>query len=243
MAALGFLAAFWTASRRAPLAGLHPDAILDLAPWLIGGAIVGARLWYVVAYWDSDFASRPFHEVFMIRRGGLVWYGGFAGACLTVIIYTAIKKAPLWTLADVIAPSVPLGHAFGRVGCFLHGCCFGSRCDLPWAVHFPADHPTGGEGVHPTQLYEAGLNLLLYAALAWAIRRRKFDGQIFGLYLVGYAFVRGVVEVFRGDYSVQERVAGLIKPGQFVSVLILVIGLVLLWKLQNRPPVPPVKSK
>jgi len=240
-AALGFLAAFWTAALRAPREKLTPEAITDLAPWLIGGAIVGARAFYVVSYWNEEFAGKPILEIFMLRRSGLVYYGGLAGASLATILYARIKKYPLWKIADIIAPSIALGHAVGRIGCLMTGCCYGRPTNLPWAIHFPAGHWTQGQGVHPTQIYEALLNFALCGTLLWLYRRKRFDGQIFASYLVIYAVLRTVVEMFRGDYAV-HYLGGIVTPAQLVSAVILSLGVILFWKLQGsrRTGVPPV---
>jgi phosphatidylglycerol:prolipoprotein diacylglycerol transferase len=229
---MGFLAAFWTASRRAPREGFSPEVILDLAPWLIGGAIVGARLFYVISHWDEEFAGQPLWEVFALRRSGLVWYGGLIGASLATILYARRKEVSLWKLADVIAPSIALGHVFGRFGCLMTGCCYGRPTNLPWAIHFPSDHWTHGQGVHPTQIYEALLNAFLYAGLMWLYRRKKFDGQIFGVYLIGYALLRALVEAFRGDYP-KYYLGGHVTPAQFLSIGILAAGSFLIWRLSN----------
>ena len=230
MVALGFLAGLWTASRRALLVGIDGEKIYDLGPWLIIGTLVGARALYVITFWNSQFAGKPFLDVFKIWEGGLVFYGGLIGATISGILGVRIKKLPLWKVADIIAPSIALGHAFGRIGCLMNGCCYGRACAAPWAIHFPADHETGGVGVHPTEIYESLLNFSLYFGLAWLFRRRKFDGQVFGIYLVSYAFIRAFVEMFRGDYPVSQIHFGL-TPAQMVSVPILVVGLILLWKL------------
>jgi phosphatidylglycerol---prolipoprotein diacylglyceryl transferase len=232
LAALGFLVAFWTASRRAPREGIAPDFILDLAPWLIGGALIGARLYYVIYYWKDEFAGKPILEVFMIRRSGLVWYGGLIGACLATAFYARRKKLALWKIADIIAPSIALGHVFGRMGCLMTGCCYGRETHLPWAIHFPQDHWTRGVGVHPTQIYESLLNFALFLGLTGLYRRKQFDGQIFASYLVGYALLRGFVEMFRGDYAV-HYIANLLTPAQLISLAILLIGVFLFWKLRS----------
>lgn len=242
LAALGFLAAFWTAAKRAPREGIAPEVILDLAPWLIGGAIVGARLYYVIYYWNAEFAGKPFSEIFLIRRSGLVWYGGLIGASLATIVFARRRKLALWKIADIIAPSIALGHVFGRIGCLMTGCCYGRATNLPWAIHFPADHWTHGAGVHPTQIYESLLNLLLFFALTWLYRRKRFDGQIFGLYLVGYAILRAFVESFRGDYAV-HYVSGWLTPAQLISLAILLIGVGLLWKLRGAKSESPISAR
>ena len=234
LAAAGFFAAFWVAGKRAPRAGIAPSVLSDLAPWLIGGAIVGARLWYVVSYWNAEFAGKPLMEVFMLRRSGLVFHGGLVGASLATIFFAWWKKVHLWRLADTLAPSIALGHVFGRIGCLMTGCCYGKACSLPWAIHFPKDHWTGGEGVHPTQIYEAGLNLLLFFGLLALDRRKKFDGQIFAVYLLAYAILRSIVEIFRGDYP-KHYFSGLFTPGQLVSVAIFAAGAILFLWLRQMP--------
>src|SRR5262249_11792855 len=138
LVALGFLAGLWTASRRAMLEKVSAETILDLGPWLIIGTIIGARTLYVISYWQEQFAGRPFSEVFMVHHGGLVFYGGLVGASLACILYTQIKRLRLWKIADILAPSIALGHAFGRIGCLMNGCCYGRPTSLPWAIHFPA---------------------------------------------------------------------------------------------------------
>jgi phosphatidylglycerol:prolipoprotein diacylglycerol transferase len=230
MMAVAFLAGFWTASRRCVRDGLSAEKILDLGPWLIIGAILGARTLYVTTYWQESFAGRPFYEIFEIWNGGLVYYGGLVGAVLGGLIYSRLKKVPVWKLADALAPSIALGYVFGRIGCFLNGCCFGRACDLPWAVHYPADNPLHPPTfpVHPTQIYDSLMNLALYVALAWLYRRKKFDGQIFALYLMCYAVTRSIAESFRGDYDQAHiHTTFHLTPGQIVSVGIFAAGALL----------------
>jgi phosphatidylglycerol:prolipoprotein diacylglycerol transferase len=239
MVATAFLAGLWTAGRRGPLAGITAEKIVDLGPWAIVGAIIGSRAFYVISYWQESFAGKPLEEIFMIWKGGLVYYGGLIGGAAACIAYARVKKLPLWRLADIYAPSIALGCFFGRLGCFLNGCCYGRACNLPWAVRFPADNPLGPPTypVHPTQLYDAFLNLCLYGFLAWLFRRRKFDGQVFGVYLVCYAVLRSFVEMFRGDYTEQERyLGGWATPAQLVSILMFIAGLVLLQVLRRFQP-------
>jgi phosphatidylglycerol:prolipoprotein diacylglycerol transferase len=235
MMALAFFAGLWTATRRARLVNLSGDIVADVVLWLILGGIIGARFVYVTTYWKDEFASGPFSEVFMIQHGGLVYYGGLIGSTLAGIGYLVWKKLPIWKIADVLAPSIALGSVFGRIGCLLNGCCYGRACDLPWAIHFPADHQTGGAPVHPTEIYDALLNLVLYVFLAWLFRRKKFDGQIFATYLIIYAVFRSVVEYFRGDYPSDHVHAGL-TSAQLVSIPIFVAGLALAAILSRRAP-------
>ena len=188
MIALAFLAGLWTVTLRArhdPALRGSGDKIADITLWLMAGAIVGARIVYVTTYWKEEFAGQPLIEIFAIWNGGLVYYGGLIGAALAGFIYIRWKQMPLWKTADVFAPSIALGSVFGRIGCLLNGCCYGRACNLPWAISFPPDNPLHPPTypVHPTEIYDALLNLGLYLFLAWLFRRKKFDGQVFATYL------------------------------------------------------------
>lgn len=239
LVATGFMVGLWTSSRRAARDGIPPGAILDAGVWLILGALVGARALYVLTYWDNLMRdplnpAAPWTEVFMIQRGGLVFHGGLAGSTVATLIYVRVRRLPLWKCADALAPGVALGSFVGRFGCLMNGCCYGRPTEVPWAIHFPADlHETRGAGVHPVQLYDSLLNLGLCLGLAWLHRRRRFEGQVFAVYLLGYAVVRTVAESFRGDYPARLTSAAL-TPGQWSSLAVFTAGAVLWWQLARR---------
>ena len=241
MIALAFLAGLWTATLRARREKIPAEKVADVTLWLMVGGIIGARFVYVTTYWWEEFADQPFSEVFMIQHGGLVYYGGFIGAATTGIISILWKKMPLWKTLDVLAPSVALGSVFGRIGCLLNGCCYGRPTDLPWGLIFtnPKAHELSGTPLdvplHPTEIYDALLNLVLYGFLAWLFRYKKFDGQVFATYLLCYAVTRSLVEHFRGDYTNLHYHLGL-TPAQWISVPIFVAGLVLAAVLSRREP-------
>jgi len=235
MIALAFLFGLWTATLRARRENISGEKIADIVLWLMIGGILGARAVYVTTYWREEFANQPFSEIFMIQHGGLVYYGGLIGAIVAGAIYIRWKKMPFWKTADVLAPSIALGSVFGRAGCLLNGCCYGRPTNLPWGIRFPADHPTGGVPVHPTEIYDGLLNQALYVFLAWLFRRKKFDGQIFATYLLCYAVARSFVEYFRGDYTNLHYHLGL-TPAQWISVPIFVAGLALAVILSKRTP-------
>jgi phosphatidylglycerol:prolipoprotein diacylglycerol transferase len=235
MIALAFLAGLWTATRRARHENISSERIADIVIWIMVGAILGARIVYVATYWKDEFAGQPLSEIFMIQHGGLVYYGGLIGATIASVIYIRWKKLPLWKTADVLAPSIALGNVFGRIGCLLNGCCYGRACSLPWAIQFPADNPLHPPTtpVHPTEIYDALDNFILYLLLAWLFRRKKFDGQIFATYLIGYAIIRTIMEYFRGDYPPDQIHYGL-TPGELISIPIFIAGLVLGIVLSTR---------
>jgi phosphatidylglycerol---prolipoprotein diacylglyceryl transferase len=239
MIALAFLAGLWTATRRARREKISGEKIADIVLWLMVGGIIGARFVYVTTYWKEEFAGQPVSEIFAIWHGGLVYYGSLIGATIAGVIYIRWKKLPLWKTADVLAPSIALGNVLGRIGCLLNGCCYGRACSLPWAIRFPADNPLNPPTypVHPTEIYDALLNLIVYFFLAWLFRHKKFEGQIFATFLLCYAVTRSFVEYFRGDYTNLHYHLGL-TPAQWISVPIFVAGLALAAILSRRNPSP-----
>jgi phosphatidylglycerol:prolipoprotein diacylglycerol transferase len=243
LVAMGFLLGLWTASRRGVRQGIAPEKILDAGIWIIAGAVIGARILYVLTYWDRLMANptyprMPWTEIFMIQKGGLVFYGGLIGSSLATLLFVWKNRLPLWRFADALAPSIALGYVPGRLGCLMNGCCYGKPTGLPWGIHFPAGHDAHGFGVHPTQVYDALLSLAVYLALAWLYRHRRFEGQIFAAYLLCYAVTRSTVEAFRGDYS-QHYLGGIATPAHLVSMVVFVTGAVLYWKLSRGRPATP----
>ena len=236
LVALGFVAGIWIASRCARRTGIAPASIQEIViPWILLGGLVGARFLYVVSYWNESFAGRPFAEVFQVWNGGLVFYGGLAGAVLVAIWRIRAMRLPLWATADCLAPGIALGHVFGRLGCFLNGCCHGRPAEGWWAIRFPKGVIPGDAAVHPAQLYEAGLNLALCGFLAWLHRRRRFDGHVFSAYLVLYACIRVVTEWFRGDYAYRSNpFAGDFTPGTSASLFPMLAGIALGLLLRRR---------
>lgn len=233
LVALGFWIGLWNASRRAVKAGIAAERVWDAGLWIITGTIIGARGLYVATYWENDFASKPIWEIFMVHHGGLVFYGGFIGATISTIIFLRLKKIPMWKFGDALAPGIALGYAIGRIGCLMNGCCYGKATSAAWAIHFPSDHETHGAGVHPSQIYDSLLSFGLFAALTWLWPRRKFDGQVFAVYLMGYAVTRSIVEFFRGDYEVLH-LGGWATQAHLISFGIFAAGLILYWQL-SRP--------
>ena len=142
---------------RARRMGIEPELIMSLAFWLFVSGIVGARLFYLIEYWDKLFAGKSLGQALVaavsINEGGLVVYGMLVvgGGALLAFIYW--YRVPGLALADLIAPSVAMGLAFGRIGCFLNGCCFGGPCDLPWALSFPADSGPHEQQIRLGQVY------------------------------------------------------------------------------------------
>ena len=138
-------------------------------------SLLGGKLYLMVFYVIKDFSFFRSHpdQILKLAKGGGVFYGGLAVGFLFAVWYIRRFKMDLWETLDIAGVGIPIGHAVARIGCFLGGCCYGRECDLPWAVQFP-ELPGS---VHPTQLYEAGLNAFNFFILLLIYRRRRFKGQ------------------------------------------------------------------
>ena len=229
MIGLGFLLGITLASRRAKKEGIDPERILDMGVYLLLAAIVGSRLLYVLTTLP-EFAGNPL-DVFAIWKGGLVFYGGLLAAVPTGIWYVRKHNLPVWQTADIMAPSIALAHAFGRLGCFFAGCCYGAPCTGPACITFTDVHSLAPLGIPlvPTQLMESGGEFLIFALLLLTVRFKRFDGQIFGLYLVLYAVLRFIMEFFRGDAVRGLYFNGLVSTSQIIAVLIIIAASAGMW--------------
>ena len=200
---------------RARKGHLNPQFAFDLATWLFIGGLVGARAFFVIQYRDR-FDS--FLDIFKIWEGGIVFYGSLIGGTLALVVFWFVKRFPFLPMTDAIAPALCIGLAIGRFGCFLNGCCYGDRCELPWAVQFPPgsapfnDQVTEGVlsasasaslPLHPTQIYSTidGFVLLFVVLTFWPLR--KADGHAMALYFMLYAVTRFLIERLRNDESAQ----------------------------------------
>ncbi|HQB11715.1 MAG TPA: prolipoprotein diacylglyceryl transferase [Candidatus Omnitrophota bacterium] len=190
--AVGMVVSLILMRRRAVKEGFPaPDDCSDMMLVLLVWGVVGARLFYVLQNL-SYYASDPL-RVFAIWEGGLIFYGGAVSGLIGFIVTLRMKKIPFWRFLDFIVPYIALTQFFGRIGCFLNGCCFGKTCHLPWAVSFPHS----GGPVHPAQLYEAFYTLLLFVCLRVRGRRARFEGEVGLLYFMLYALGRYLIEFVR----------------------------------------------
>jgi len=234
--ALGFLAGFMLVQFRARELDFEQEEAADLvlAAWI--GGIVGAGVLYVVQNWTEY--RKNLVEIIRIDHGGLVFYGGFLGALALLYVVSRVKSLSPGAIGDLLAPALALGHAFGRVGCFLNGCCFGH----PWDGGCAVRYPPGGNvmyvqaqtgflqpgaldclPVFPIQLVSALVNLASCALLLWVGSRVKTRGQLFPLYLILYAVTRFAVEFGRGDYL---RKLGPFTPAQAICLVLLPAGII-----------------
>jgi len=235
--ATGFLVALYLAVRQAKKEGISSDRILDLGFYILLAAIIGARLLFVLIN-AAHYLSNPL-DIFKIWEGGLVFYGGVLFAVPVAIWYVKKHNMGIWSTADIFAPSIAIGHVFGRLGCFAAGCCFGKTAEmLPWGVIFSDPECLAPRNIplHPTQLYESGGEFLNFLILISLRKHKSFNGQLFMTYLLIYSVLRFVVEFFRGDVA-RGFLLPYISVSQGISILmflVAVIGMVVLKRRQAK---------
>ena len=239
--AVSYLAALQFAVIRARRQGMDREKVarvMDLGIYLIIAALVGAKLMLIVV--DFDYFIRQPAELLSLVRAGGVFYGGLIAAVGVAFWLVGRYGLSMWTTADLFAPGIALGHVIGRLGCLLAGCCYGKPTDVPWAITFtnPVAFANVGtplnEPLHPTQLYDAGAELLILVVLLVTERRGKpFAGRTFWLYMLLYGISRFIVEFFRGD----DRGMWLgVSTSQLVSLVAVPVAIFMLMRLRNRPP-------
>jgi len=225
MAAVGFMLAVWIMQRIRSHAELTKDQVSDITMIGMIGGVLGARIFYVIQFWDQFRGN--YMEIIRIDHGGLVFYGGFILALVSIIYYCAVKRISILAVLDISAPAIAVGHAAGRIGCFMNGCCYGKQCDVPWSVTYP-EHTELGQrlantAVHPVQLYEVVGLCTLCAILLLKVNKLK-RGQTAALYLMLYGVLRFTDEFFRGDHT--DFVFGLFTPAQFIGILLIPVGII-----------------
>ena len=212
--------------------------MLDLSLYILASAILGAKALLVAVEWKR-YVANPKDLVEILRSGG-VFYGGLIAATTTAIVYMRRHDLPAWAIADMGAPSIALGEAIGRWGCFAAGCCYGKESHGPLAVTFSdqfAHDAVGtplGVPLHPTQLYLSASAFLVFLILQWAYRRKTFDGEVFWLYVLLYAITRGIVEIWRGDLVRGFVIPGVLSTSQFIGILLAALALGMLAYLSRR---------
>lgn len=223
MVALGFAVATFLVYRNAGRFGIDKEKVIDLGIVMLLGGIVGARITYI-ALNIRYYAINPL-EMINLTKGGLIWYGAFIFGMISAAWFLRRKKISFWEAADLFAPYIALAQAFGRMGCLLNGCCYGSIAPSSFmlGVVFPEESVLR----YPTQLFSVMALLAIFAILrAWQ-DRRHFAGEIFLGYGILYSLKRFTVEFFRGDYA---KIFYGLTISQLLSIAIFVICAIILTK-------------
>ncbi len=251
---LSFLSGAWIMSKQLKRYGLNPELAWDILAWVAIGGVLGAKLYYLALHWQ-DLAANPIRE--LTSRGGLVWYGGLIGGITALYLQIRPRKGkprlPMATIYDSTAPALAVAYAVGRMGCFLVGDDYGIYTDSPVGIAFPQGSPPSTAGqlraagdtgvpahlpdnalvtVHPTQLYEIGLALIMFAIL-WRLGAKKLrPGQLFAVFMMLYAVERFVIEFVRA--KTDRWVFGL-STSQLASIGLLAAGVYVWFRQQKQP--------
>jgi phosphatidylglycerol:prolipoprotein diacylglycerol transferase len=225
--ASAYMAAFGWLTREGRREGLDADDLASLGFWAIAGAIIGAKALLIVRDLPEYAAAQS--EIFslsvLVSAGD--FYGGFIGALIaSAIFFRRHPQLPFWRAADLCGPAIALGQAIGRIGCFMAGDDYGRPAHLPWAVTFtdPDAARIGGAPLgiplHPVQLYESIVCLVLFGVLVRLGQRKRFDGEVILAYTLLYAIARFILEFFRGDADRGFMFGGLLSTSQFIAVIL-----------------------
>ena len=242
----GMMIAIWIAQREAKRTGQNPEQYLDLAMIGIAAGILGARIYYVIFAWD--YYKDDLLSIFNIRQGGLAIYGGIIGACIAVVIYSRKKKQNFSLLMDTASMSIVFGQIMGRWGNFFNREAFGDYTNNLFAMQLPVsavraneitqkmwDHVVTVNGVeyiqvHPTFLYESLWNVGVLLFLFWFRKRKKFNGEVFLMYLIGYGLGRIWIEGLRTDSLLLVPSVGLPVSQLLSGCLVVGCTILVVWK-------------
>ena len=238
--AVAFISGLYVSARAASRQGLDVAKVYDLGLYLAISALAGAKLLLVIT--DFEYYLQNPSQILSLEtlRSGGVYYGGFLAAVIVGIAYLWRHRLPVWKMTDCYVPGIALGQAIGRLGCFSAGCCYGKPTSSILGVVFKNPYSLQTVGVplmvplHPTQLYEAAANLVIFVILWLALRRKRFDGQVFILYLFLYSIARFFVEFYRGDSDRGFLFEGRLSTSQVISIALVILGAGLYVKLRKE---------
>lgn len=240
MLAIAFLVGTWISLKEARRLKLDEDKLVTVILATLVSGVIGARALYVIEHIDEFRGG--WESMLAIWQGGLTLYGGIAAGALIGLLVAKRMGMPVWSVADALTPSVALGTMFGRIGCFLNGCCYGKPTKLPWGVIYPPDSFPGLEfghvPIHPAQLYFSLAGLVLFIVL-WSIRKRVvIPGQLFWIFVATFGVVRLFLDFTRA-YEPASRIASLgplvITESQLWSVAMALFAALMMIRLKRSP--------
>ncbi|MHB0939233.1 MAG: prolipoprotein diacylglyceryl transferase [Armatimonadota bacterium] len=236
MLMLGFMAGIYVATRLARRRGVPGERLIDLGMVILVGALLGARIAFVIMTPNTPFFDLK--DVLTYGLGGMSFHGGLIGGFLAGSAYLVLTRISYWRVADCVAPSIALGYAITRIGCFLNGCCYGKPTDHPWGMQFP-DSPdwfARVNTVHPDQLYASAMGFAIFIVLLLLSRGKSLGraGRLFMVLLVLEGIERFTMEFFRHP---DPKFDGLLTPAQWVSIALFLIGIIGFYLLPKRPAV------
>ena len=240
MAACGFMIASWLLERNREYAKLSKDQCGTLLIIAMVTGILGARIFYVVQFFHQY--KDNLIKIFFIHEGGLVFYGGFILAFASIIVYCRKNHLDTIRVLDIFAPAMAAAHCFGRIGCFLNGCCYGKPTSLFIGLAYPqGSEPAqryGEAALHPVQLYEAGENLLCAVLYFYLVRKAPRGVPVAGYFII-YGVLRFVNEFARGDHKL---IWNLFTPAQLIGIILISAGIAMMIYFLRRREMPRVES-
>ena len=237
LVASGVLIGLWISVRNSEKQGVNGDDAWNLGILVVLAGIVGAKVLLVINDWNTYANWREIFSLNTLQAGG-VFSGGLIAAFIMAVWYVRRHHMPPLRTVDGFAPGLAFGHVLGRFGCFSAGCCYGKPTTHFWGVTFtdPLAHEVSltplGIRLEPTQLIEAAAEFFNFLLLTWLLGRKRFDGQVFGSFMVLYGIERFFIEFLRGDPGRGEVFGGLMTGTQLISIL-LVIGGGLIWYVKS----------
>lgn len=214
--------------------GIEKDKIQNMAILIIVSAFVGGKLFFYME--NPGFYFDSFANLKRNFRTGFVFYGSLLFAVPITIWFFRKEKWPLWPMMDNLAISACIVHGMGRIGCFFAGCCHGVACEMPWAVTFtdPVSQAPLNVPIHPTQLYSATLIFSILVILLMMKRHKRFEGQLFFVYIILYATGRSIIEIFRGDEERGFVIDNVLSHSQFISIAVIAVAIWAYLKFKKR---------
>jgi phosphatidylglycerol---prolipoprotein diacylglyceryl transferase len=248
LAAIGLILGLTLNVRLAVRDGIDEEKSWNLGIIAIVAAVLGSKLLLVITNWSYYSANpRALLGIGFLQAGG-VYYGGIIAAVLASVVYMKLSRMPMLRTCDAFAPGIAFGHGIGRLGCLAAGCCYGKPTDLPWGITFtdPLAYKLAGTplhiSLHPTQIYEFLVEMVLALFLLAMWKRRTFSGQIIGSYAFLYGVVRFFLEFLRNDPERGSLFGGAITITQLISVIFVIVGGVLWMKGPNSKIVGPAPA-
>ena len=240
----GVLVGLWISVRNSEKHGINPEHAWNLGILVVLCGIVGAKILYIVNDWGY-YTAHP-REIFgfaTLQAGG-VFSGGLIGALAAAAWYIRKHHMPALGTCDAFAPGLAMGHAIGRVGCFAAGCCYGKPTEHFWGITFKnplAQAWVGtplGVPLEPTQLFESAVEVANFFILMWMLKRKRFDGQVFGAYLFLYGVARYFLEFIRDDPGRGSVFGGAMTGTQLISIGLVLTGGLIWWLRPGLKAVP-----
>ena len=247
LVATGVLIGLWISVRNSARQGIDPEKAWNLGILVVLCGIVGAKILYVAYDWNTYPHWTDIFSLNTLQAGG-VFSGGLLAALAAAVWYIRKHHLPALATCDAFAPGLALGHAIGRVGCFAAGCCYGKPTTGWWGTTFSSEvaHDVSGtplgHALQPTQLFEAAVELANFLLLMWMFKRKKFDGQVFGAYLILYGVARFFLEFLRDDPGRGEVFGHLMTGTQTIAIGLVLAGGLIWWLKGGAHKAVPVQA-